>query len=106
MNYTEWIKAELPHLESESSAKTFKYIQQAKDSTAKFRMFISVVSIIFYVLAGYSVGYLLGKYTKIDSVIVLAISIGIIIWIFSRLEDRFKGNVLKKELLNIVSKNT
>ena len=106
MNYTEWIKAELPHLASESSAKTFNYIQQAKDSTAKFRMIISVVSIIFYVLAGYSVGYLLGKYTEIDSEIVLAISIGIVIWVFSRLEDRIKGNVIKKELLIIAGKNT
>jgi hypothetical protein len=106
MNYTEWIKAELPHLASESSAKTFKYIQQAKDSTAKFRMIISVVSIIFYVLAGYSVGYLLGKYTEIDSEIALAISIGIVIWVFSRLEYRIKGNVIKKELLIIAGKNT
>jgi hypothetical protein len=106
MNYTEWIKAELPHLESESSAKTFKYIQQAKDSTVKFRMFISVVSIILYVLAGYSVGYLFGKYTENDSVMVLAISIGIVILVLSRLENRFKDNVIKKELLKIVSKNT
>ncbi|ASP49756.1 hypothetical protein [Cognaticolwellia beringensis] len=106
MKYTEWIKAELPHLENESSAITFEYIQQAKDSTVKLRMVISIVSIILYILAGYMVGYLLGKYTEINSDVALAISIGLVIWILSRLEDQFKDSIIKKELLLIAGKNT
>jgi len=106
MKYTQWIKAELPHLENESSATTFEYIQRAKNATAKLRMIISVVFIFLYVLAGYSVGYFIGKYTEINSDVVLSISIALVIWLLIRLENQFKDIVVKKELLIIAGKNT
>lgn len=104
MKYTDWIKAELPHLENESSATTFGYIQQAKNSTIKLRMIISVVSILIYVITGYTVGYLLGRYTDVDSDVALALSLGVSVWLLSRIEEQFKDNVIKKELLRVAAK--
>ena len=106
MKYTEWIKEELPHLENETSAKTFEYIQLAKSSTAKLRIFISIVSIILYVVVGYTVGRLLSVSTNLDSDLASALAIGLSVWIISRIEDRFKENLVKNKLLSIVNRNT
>jgi F0F1-type ATP synthase assembly protein I len=105
LNFTDWLKAELPYLESESSAITFKYIEQAKKSTANLRMLISLINFTLTVMVGYSIGYLFGKYSNVDPSIAIAISIGISILVTSRLEERIKNKVIQKELLIIAGRN-
>jgi hypothetical protein len=105
LNFTDWLKGELPHLENESSAITFKYIEQAKESTAKFRMFISLINIIMSVIIGYGIGYFFGKYTDVELSITVAISIGISILVTTQLEEKIKDKIIKKQLLIIAGRN-
>jgi hypothetical protein len=95
LNFTDWLKGELPHLENESSVITFKYIEQAKESSAKMRMLISLINIIMSVIIGYGIGYFFGKHTDVELSITVAISIGISILVTTRLEKNLKISVLK-----------
>lgn len=101
MSFTDWLKEKLPHLENESSAITFKYIEQAKASTYKLRLLITFINVVLVVIVGYWAGYFLGKYSIIDSSIAIAISIAVLVCIASYFEDKIKNKVIRKELLTI-----
>ena len=105
MNFTEWLKGELSHLENESSAITFNYIENAKKSTAKLRMLITFLHIIFTVIIGYGIGYLFGFYTDIDLSIIVGITVGISFLFTSNLGDKLKDKVIQNKLLEIAAKN-
>ena len=104
MNFTEWLKRELPHLQNESSAITFNYIQNAKKSTAKLRMLITFLNIIFTVIIGYGIGFLLGFYTDLDLSIIVGITVGISFLFTSNLEDKLKYKVIQNKLLEMAKK--
>ena len=106
MNFTDWLKQKLPHLENESSAITFKYIEQAKKATAKSRKLVSLINIILSVIIGYGIGYLLGKYSNVDLSVVIAISIGITILNTAVIEERIKNKIIQKQLLIIAGRYT
>lgn len=106
MKYTKWIQDELPHFKDVSSAKTFRYIQQAKRLTLKTRMFLLALNLFLCVLAGFVIGYLFGKYTNISSDVPYFFSIGVSVWLMTSIHNKIEDNLIKKEILKLFDENT
>lgn len=111
MNFTHWLKAEMPHLENESSAVIFRYIKQAKEATFRERLLISLINFIVCVIAGFGIGfaygYVFAKYTEVESTSTTGVLISVAFFIFMkiRVEERIKDRVIQKELLKIAQQS-
>ena len=104
MKYTTWIKTEFPQLKHESSAVTFKFIQQAKDSTAKSRVIISVLSLVIYASFGFVIGFVLTRYTDLSVYASIAISM-LPIFILSLHENNIEDELIKKEIVKQIKQH-
>jgi hypothetical protein len=105
MNYSEWLIEEFPELADSSSVKRFNYVKKAKAETRLLRFLASIPAFSCFILFGYCIGYILGRYTDVDLWVVVTISVVLSVFISSKSLNKIERSIVQKKLTELVGKN-
>ena len=105
MNYSEWLVQEFPELTDSSSVKKFNYVKQAKTETRSLRLLASIPAFFSFVLFGYCIGYVFGRYLEVELWVAVTISTVLSVLISNKTLNKIERSIVQKKLTELVGKN-